>query len=70
MNVEHIRASFIESQLDRALADPGSSMASRVVDEFGRYIRWYSETLPAHERDEIAGKLGRLERAIAQRKLK
>ena len=67
MNIELIRASFIMSQLDRALSDSGGSLAVRVVREFSRYVAWFADSLPHPEREAIITKLGQLERQISQR---
>jgi hypothetical protein len=67
VEVEIIRASFINSYLDRALQDPGGSLAARVVREFGRYVSWFHDSLPRHERETITNKLHQLENQISQR---
>jgi hypothetical protein len=70
MDVTLIRAAFIRSQLDRALGDPGSSLAKAVVREFKWYVGVVSDQLPSNDRDVIAGKLYQLELEVAQRKAK
>jgi hypothetical protein len=66
VEVEIIRASFINSYLDRALQDPGGSLASRVVREFSRYVSWFHDSLPYNEREAITNKLHQLESQISQ----
>jgi hypothetical protein len=67
VEVELIRASFINTYLDRALLDPGSSLAARVVREFSRYVSWFYDSLPRQEREAITTKLHQLESQISQR---
>lgn len=64
MDVQSIRAAFITSQLDRALRDPGGSLAARVVREFSRYIEWFADSLPFSEKEAITTKLHQLENQI------
>jgi hypothetical protein len=67
LDVNLIRARFIKGYLDRALMDPGSSLAERVVREFSRYIAWFSDSLPNSEREAITSKLRLLQSQIAAR---
>ncbi len=67
MDIQFIRASFINSYLDRALLDPGGSLAARVVREFSRYVSWFYDSLPYNEREAITTKLHRLESQISER---
>lgn len=66
LDVGLIRASYIKSQLDRALLDSGSSLAIRVFREFSRYVAWFADSLPHPEREAIIIKLARLECQISQ----
>jgi len=67
LDVGLIRASFIKSQLDRALLDSSGSLAVRVVREFSRYVAWFADSLPHPEREAIITQLAQLERKVSQR---
>jgi len=67
LDVGLIRASYIKSQLDRALSDSGSSLATRAFREFTRYVAWFADSLPHPEREAIIVKLSQLESQISQR---
>jgi hypothetical protein len=67
LDVGLIRASYIKSQLDRALLDSGSSWAVRAFREFSRYVAWFADSLPHPEREAIIVKLSQLEFKISQR---
>jgi len=67
LDVGLIRASYIKSQLDRALLDSGNFLAVRVFREFSRYVAWFADTLPHPEREAIIVKLSQLECQISQR---
>ena len=62
MDVGSARALFIESQLNRALADRSGSLATHAICEFRRYIKWFRDSLPEADKKTIAEQLQKLAR--------
>ena len=65
MEAEQIRAAFIKTNLNRALAEPNRSLASRIFREFRKYFGWHAAMVTAADRHIIAEQLSRLERKLS-----
>ena len=67
MDVDGLRAAFIKRHLERLLKNRNRSWAARAARELGRYIRWFSDSIPEPEKETINSQLSQLEREISKR---
>ena len=65
MDAEQIRSAFIKMNLNRALAEPNTSLASRIAKEFRKYFGWHAALVPDADRRIIAEQLSRLEQKLS-----
>ena len=69
VDVGRARALFIESQLNRALADRSGSLAAHAICEFRRYVKWFRDSLPEADRKRIAEQLRELGRLARRNRI-
>lgn len=67
MDADRLRVAFIKRQLERLRKHRRTSWSSRAVQELGRYVGWFADSIPASDKEAIASQLSKLEREISKR---
>ena len=65
MDVNRLRATYIQRELGHALTASDISKAAAAAREFRRYSQWYANSLPANDKETIAERLSELELKIS-----
>jgi hypothetical protein len=67
LDADRLRVAFIKRQLERLRKRRKTSWSVRAVQELGRYIGWFSDSIPQSEKETIKSQLSKLEQEISKR---